>query len=49
MRFHTETFEGFEINVYALPEDSDPAGHFASGDDKADAELVRKIRDGDYT
>lgn len=49
MHFHRETFEGFEINVYALPEDCDPAGQFATGNYDADAETVRQIRDGELT
>ncbi len=48
MHFHREQFEGFEINVYALPEDCDPEGQFASGDDELDKEVVRRIRNGDY-
>lgn len=44
--FHTESFEGFDIAVYALPEDDDPSGYFASGDDEWDREQCQAIYDG---
>lgn len=47
MHFHREEFEGFEINVYALPEYCDPEGQFATDDDDADAEIIRQIREGE--
>ena len=40
--FHTEIFEGFTINVYALPEDTDPADCF----DDCCADDIAAIRDG---
>lgn len=40
--FHTETFEGFTINVYALPEDTDPADLI----DDCWTEDIAAIRDG---
>lgn len=40
--FHTETFEGFTIHVYALPEDTAPADCF----DDCCADTVEAIRDG---
>lgn len=40
--------DGFTIHCYALPEDMSPVGHFASGDDKADQEIIDKINDGTY-
>lgn len=43
--FHTARFA---VKLHILPEHDDPAGHFASGDDEADAETVRKIEDGTY-
>ena len=45
---HTEQRGDFTIQFSITPEDDDPAGHFASGDDAADAETVRKIHDGTY-
>lgn len=45
--FHRETFEGFEINVYALPEDSDPAETFAYSEDDMNRETVQMIHRGD--
>ena len=40
--FYTEIFEGFTINVYALPEDTDPADCF----DDCCADDIAAIRDG---
>ncbi len=37
--------EAFEYTLSAEPEDDDPEGHFATGDDEADAKLVEDIRD----
>lgn len=47
MLVHTEEKDGFEIRLYVFPDDDDPTGHFATGDEAADAELVRQIRDGE--
>jgi hypothetical protein len=44
---HTESREGFDIWLHFMPEHDDPAGHFATGDDDADAETVARIRHGD--
>jgi hypothetical protein len=41
-----ETREGFSVRLYFAPEYDDPAGHFASGDDDADAALIERIRNG---
>lgn len=46
---HTAQKDGFEIHVYAMPEDISPIGQFASGDDAADQEIIDKINDGTYT
>lgn len=40
------TQDGFDIKCYALEEDDSPQGHFASGDDKADAQVLKDIADG---
>lgn len=45
-RIHTETKDGFKIELAFAPEDDDPRDHFASGDDEADAELIRDIENG---
>lgn len=39
--------EGFTITIYAAPEDDSPDGHFASGDDAADKELLERIYNND--
>jgi len=44
---HLEEREGFTIHCYAQEEDISPEGHFASGDDAADAEIIRKIANAD--
>lgn len=46
---HTEEKDGFKIDLYADPDHDDPTGHFATGDDKADAEIIEKINNGDLT
>ncbi len=46
---HTEVKEGFTIHCYAQQEDISPIGQFASGDDKADQEIIDKIASGDLT
>jgi hypothetical protein len=45
---HTEEFEGFTVNFYRLPEDDSPEGHFCTGDDERDAEIVARIESGEY-
>jgi len=40
--FHTETFDGFTVHVYARPEDTDPSDLF----DDCCADTVEAIRDG---
>lgn len=45
---HTEEFEGFTVRFYAQPEEDDPSGCFASGDDEADAETLHRIENGTY-
>lgn len=45
---HTEEWEGFKVTLELLPEDDDPRGHFASGNDEDDADIVRKIESGYY-
>ena len=42
MLFHIETFEGFTIKVYALPEDTNPADLY----DEGCADDIAAIRDG---
>lgn len=39
--------DGFEICLHITPEIDAPEGHFASGDDAADADLCERIRSGD--
>lgn len=39
------TRDDVDISVFALSEDSDPAGHFATGDAAEDARIVAKIRE----
>jgi hypothetical protein len=43
----TQERDGFTLELHFTPEEDDPAGHFASGGDEADAELCARIRDGD--
>jgi hypothetical protein len=43
---HTEEFQGFEINLYALPEYDQPDWDFPSEEEKQ--ELLRKIDNGVY-
>lgn len=45
---HSEDVDGFTVQFYIQPEEDDPTGHFASGDDETDAETLRKIEDGTY-
>ena len=40
--------EGFNIRFDAIVEYDGPEGHFCSGDDKADSEIIRKINAGEY-
>ena len=46
---HIEEKDGFTIRFYACEEDSSPDGHFDSGDDEYDQEILDKIADGTYT
>ncbi len=46
---NTEEKDGFTIRFYACEETDSPKGHFASGDDKADEEIIKLIRDGKLT
>jgi len=46
---HRDTVKGYNITVYAIPEEDSPEGHFASGDDAADKEICDKIYNGDLT
>ncbi len=46
---HRDTKEGYNITVYAIPEDDAPEGHFASGDDDADKVICEQIYNGDLT
>ena len=39
--------DGFEVALHFAPEDDAPEGHFATGDDAADAYLCESIRCGD--
>jgi len=39
--------DGFTLELHFTPEDDAPEGHFATGDDAADAELYASIRCGD--
>ena len=39
--------DGFLLELHFTPEDDAPEGHFATGDDAADAELCASIRCGD--
>ena len=39
--------DGFVIELHFAPETDAPEGHFATGDDDADAELCARIRNGD--
>lgn len=40
--------DGFDIELAFSPEDEDPRGHFASGDDEMDQEIIDKINSGEY-
>lgn len=42
------TVGGFDLRWHALVEYEDPCGCFASGEPELDAELLRKIENGDY-
>ena len=43
----TQNRDGFTLELHFTPEDDAPEGHFAIGDDDADAELCASIRNGD--
>lgn len=43
---HTEERDGFIIDLWCQPEEDDPRGHFASGDDAADQETIDNIESG---
>ena len=43
----TRERDGFEVALHFAPEDDAPEGHFATGDDAADAYLCESIRCGD--
>lgn len=43
---HTETRDGFDIELAFAPEEDAPRDHFATGDDEADAQIVRDIESG---
>ena len=47
MALHTETRDGFTINFYALPEETDPADQFDMGDE-ANREVLEGIASGRY-
>lgn len=42
----TQERDGFTLELHFAPEDDAPEGHFATGDDEADAELCANIRNG---
>lgn len=44
---HTQERDGFTLALHFAPEDDAPEGHFATGDDAADAYLCESIRCGD--